>query len=75
MVQTIEAIIDEQGNIRLLGSVNLSTPHRAFVMILEESPSTIADETASLSEPSLAKDWTRPEEDKAWSYLQRPQSF
>ena len=25
-------------------------------------------ETASLSEPALAKDWDRPEEDAAWSY-------
>ncbi len=27
-------------------------------------------ETALLSEQSLAEDWNRPEEDKAWSHLQ-----
>jgi len=27
-------------------------------------------ETALLSEPSLAEDWSRPEEEAAWSHLQ-----
>ena len=30
---------------------------------------TIA-ETALMSEPALAEDWLRPEEDEAWSHLQ-----
>jgi len=34
---------------------------------------THSEETALLSEPSLAKDWNRPEEDAAWSYLQQEQ--
>ena len=29
-----------------------------------------ASEVALLSEPALAKDWDRPAEDEAWSYLQ-----
>jgi hypothetical protein len=28
-------------------------------------------ETALLSEPALAEDWNRPEEDEAWSHLQQ----
>jgi len=28
------------------------------------------DETALLSEPALAEDWNRPEEDAAWAHLQ-----
>lgn len=28
------------------------------------------NETALLSEPTLAVDWNRPEEDEAWAYLQ-----
>jgi hypothetical protein len=28
------------------------------------------DEAALLAEPALAADWSRPEEDAAWSYLQ-----
>jgi len=31
---------------------------------------TNVPETALLSEPALAEDWNRPEEDEAWSYLQ-----
>jgi hypothetical protein len=31
---------------------------------------TNVPETASLSEPALAEDWNRPEEDEAWSHLQ-----
>jgi hypothetical protein len=37
---------------------------------LEEAPRTNVSETALLSEPVLAKDWERPEEDEAWSHLQ-----
>ena len=36
MLQTIEAMIDEQGNVRLLEPIQLSKPRRAFVMILTE---------------------------------------
>ncbi len=36
MIQTVEAIIDEKGQIRLLAPVHLSTARRALVTILEE---------------------------------------
>ena len=70
MIRTIEAIIDEKGNVRLLETVRLPGSRRALVSILEE-PVLGASETALLSEPSLAEDWNRPEEDEAWSYLQQ----
>jgi hypothetical protein len=70
MIQTIEAVIDEQGRVRLLGNVQLRAPHRALVTILEEAPAERVRETALLSEAALAEDWNRPEEDAAWSYLQ-----
>ncbi len=70
MIQTVEAVIDEQGNVRLLGSVQLPGPRRALVTILEETPVELANETALLSEAALAEDWNRPEEDAAWSHLQ-----
>jgi hypothetical protein len=73
MITTIEAIIDEQGNVRLLEPVQLSSTRRALVMILEDAPSLPTNETAFLSEPTLGKDWNRPEEDAAWSYLQQEQ--
>jgi hypothetical protein len=70
MIETVEAIIDEQGNIRLLERVRPAGARRALVTILEESPSDAA-ESALLSEPALAEDWNLPEEDEAWSHLQQ----
>ena len=74
MLQTVEAVIDEQGQVRLLESVTLSAARRALVIILEEVPSTSTHELALLSEQALAEDWNRPEEDTAWSHLQPGQS-
>ena len=69
MLQTIEATIDEQGNVRLLEPIQLSKPRRAFVTILTDDQDL--PETALLSEAALAEDWNRPEEDAAWSHLQQ----
>ena len=74
MLQTIEAVIDEQGNVRLLEPIQLPTARRALVTILEYEPLVDLPETALLSEPALAEDWNRPEEDAAWSHLQPEQS-
>lgn len=68
-MKTVEAIIDEHGNVRLLEPVCPASARRALVTILEESPAEIADD-ARLSEATLATDWNRPEEDEAWSHLQ-----
>ncbi len=70
MLQTIEAMIDEQGNVRLLEFIQLPTARRALVTILEDELDANIPETALLSEAALAEDWNRPEEDKAWSHLQ-----
>jgi hypothetical protein len=70
MIRTVEAIIDEQGQVRLLEEVRIPKARRALVTILEEAPRADVSETALLSEPALAKDWERPEEDEAWSHLQ-----
>ena len=69
MIRTVEAVIDEQGNLRLLEAVHLPSARRALVTILEERPAVNASETALLSEVALAEDWNRPEEDEAWSHL------
>jgi hypothetical protein len=71
MIRTIEAVIDEQGNVRLLEPVHLPSAHRALVTILENQQVASAPESALLSEAALAEDWNRPEEDEAWSHLQR----
>jgi hypothetical protein len=73
MIKTVEAIIDEQGNVRLLEPVQLAVARRALVTILEDPPGISSEETALWSEPALAKDWNRPEEDAAWSHLQQEQ--
>lgn len=72
-MKTIEAIIDENGNVRLLKPIHLSASKRAIVTILEDEPAKAASETALLSEQALAQDWLRPEEDKAWSHLSAAQ--
>jgi hypothetical protein len=71
MIRTVEAVIDEKGNVRLLEPVHLQATRRALVTILEEQPAPGVCEVALLGEPALAKDWNRPEEDEAWSHLQR----
>jgi hypothetical protein len=68
MIKTVEAVVDDEGKVRLLQPVQLDSSRRALVVILDE-PGVIGDETALLSEAALA-DWNRPEEDAAWSHLQ-----
>ena len=70
MLRTVEAIVDRHGHVRLLEEVKLPEDLRALVTILEEAPRAGISETALLSEPALAKDWGRAEEDQAWSHLQ-----
>ena len=70
MIKTVEAVIDEHGNITLLEPIRPRGARRALLTILEESPTERAGESAVLSEPALAEDWNRAEEDEAWSHLQ-----
>ncbi|MEI6082661.1 MAG: hypothetical protein WCR44_09600 [Verrucomicrobiota bacterium] len=60
MIQTIEAVIDEQGGVHLMENIHLDRSHRALVTILAEEPSMDRRETALLSEAALAADWIRP---------------
>lgn len=69
MIQTVEAVIDSQGKVRLLGPIQISGPRRALVTILDEPPD-MPNESALLAEQSLGQDWNRPEEDAAWAHLQ-----
>lgn len=74
MIKTVEAVIDEQGRVRLLVPVAVARSRRALVMILEEEPGPDPHEIARLSENALAQDWNRPEEEAAWSHLKQRQS-
>ena len=69
MIQTIEAVIDQAGNLRLLQPVTLPAMRRVLVTILDDEPEPGALETAMMSEAALAVDWSTPEEDAAWSHL------
>lgn len=68
MIRTIEAIIDDSGQVKLAEPLQVSGIHRALVTILDEPPAEML-ETALLSESGLS-DWSRPEEDEAWAHLQ-----
>lgn len=70
MPTTLEATIDEKGNVSLDAPVKLSRKRRALVIVLEEEPVFQISDTALLSEAALAEDWNRSEEDEAWSHLQ-----
>ena len=68
MLKTVEATIDEQGNVKLVKPIQLPKPARAFVTIFNEELNV--PDTALLSEAALAEHWLRPEEDAAWADLQ-----
>jgi len=67
MLTSIEATIEEDGVVHLKEPIHLPHPCRAIVTIIDEPD---AVETALLTEPVLAADWNRPEEDTAWLHLQ-----
>ena len=69
MIQTVEAVVEADGRVRLLGDITLAGPCRALLTVLDEAPLG-PEEATLLSEAALAEDWSRPEEDAAWSYLQ-----
>ena len=67
MIGTVEAILDEKGQVSLLEPVHPSSARRALVTILDEDA---VAETVLLSEAVLSEDWDPPEEDAAWARLQ-----
>jgi hypothetical protein len=69
MLRTVEAVIDANGEVRLLEPIQVSASCRSLVTILDDEVQLHPNALAILSESALAKDWNRPEEDEAWSYL------
>ena len=69
MIQTVEAVIDGEGRVRLLAPVRVDGLRRALVTVLDE-PAEMPSEAALLAETALGADWNRPEEDAAWLHLQ-----
>lgn len=72
MIQTVEAIVDDNGRVELLEPVRVRGRMRALVTILDE-PAGALGEAALLAEQSLGVDWNRSEEDEAWAHLQSEQ--
>lgn len=70
MLKTVEAVLETDGNVRLLEAVDVPRPRRALVTILDDRYGDSVDETALLSEAALAEDWNREEENEAWKHLQ-----
>ena len=75
MPKTVEAVVDENGHIRLLEPLNLHVSQRVLVTVLEETDADerAVSETALMSEEALAEDWNRDEEEEAWKHLQPEQ--
>lgn len=71
MIRAVEAVVDPRGRVKLLRPLHLATARRAIVTILDDAPVVCVHECALLSERALGRDWNRPEEDAAWSHLQR----
>jgi hypothetical protein len=68
---TIEAEVDENGNIRPATPFALPPGSRVLLTVLTPEEA----ELARLTEAALASDWQRPEEDAAWSHLAPVESF
>jgi hypothetical protein len=67
-LKSIEVTVEKDGTVHLPKELKLPARRRAILTILDES--TPVAETALLSQPALAQDWDRPEEDRAWAHLQ-----
>jgi hypothetical protein len=66
MFKAVEATIEMNGQVHLMEPLHLEHSCRAIVTIIDEPE--VSDATL-LSQPALAHDWERPEEDAAWSHL------
>jgi hypothetical protein len=67
-MRTVEALIDGDGQVRLLEPLRPGASCRALVVIFDDED--VRADGARLSEAALARDWVRPEEDEAWAPLQ-----
>lgn len=71
MLKTVEAIIDENGNVTLAEPVQIARKSRALLTILDTES---AEDVAAVYTETALEDWNRPEEDSAWQHLQEGRS-
>jgi hypothetical protein len=65
MSQTVDAVIDKEGNVQLLESIRLAEARRALVTILDDAP---ADEASlELGYQQMAQDEEREAEALEWA--------
>lgn len=67
-MKAVEAIIEPNGEVRLVEPLHVTAPTRAIVTILDQEAGDA--DTARLAEPALAEDWLSPEEEAAWAHMQ-----
>jgi hypothetical protein len=65
MSQTVEAVIDEEGKVRLLESIRLAEARRALVTILDDAPTD--ESTLELGYRQMAQDEEREAEALEWA--------
>ncbi len=65
MSRTFEAVIDEEGKVRLLESIRLAEARRALVTILDDSPTD--ESTLELGYQQMAQDEERESEALEWA--------
>lgn len=73
MSRTYEAVLQPDGHLQFLDlpKVETQAPRRVLVTFTDDLPTPdTALSGASLSEPALAEDWLREEEEAAWAHLQ-----
>ena len=63
MIETVEAVIDERGVVRLLQPVRVPVARRALVTILEEKPTLKVTEAALLRDSAPVEVWIVPRDD------------
>ena len=64
-----EAIVEQDGRIRLRSPVQLEPGAKVFVSMPQVGRDTAVSGLA-LSEHALAEDWLKEEEEEAWAHLQ-----
>ena len=70
-MKTIEAMIDTNSVVKFKEVVRVKKSQKVLVTFLEENATE--QSVTLISEAALAKDWLKPEEDKAWTHLQKAQ--
>lgn len=71
-MQAYNAIVEKNGNVKFLSNLNISEQKKAIIIILDdENQNSVKENNIEyLMSESALTDWNRPEEDKAWEYLQ-----